>query len=226
MNIRANMHDTICRKVFENSGTYSSRLTKFIITYNPFFLFELFDQIEHRKSHARRVLEASSEDDMHSAILASIGGVPSEKSDVVKILSKQIAVTENTNLASRLALYRDKIQDGSIKDIFQFVDKSDYFRKIEDSEIFNLFLEDIDRFRRPSSSSDPHDAEMHRQIDVMMLLSTYGAAHAGKNKYHLKYWGQDKLRRIFDERMHDLSRDSVSPYLIQQAYMEVARNVS
>ncbi len=218
-----NNHDMICRKLFELSGTYSSRITRYVITYNPFFLFELFDQLDHRRAYARRVLDTKNDDDMHKAVLSAVREMPTDKESVKALIGKQVEQTQDGALTNRLNSYRDKIDSGAIANIFNYVDRERYFSRIENDEDFTIFMSDIDRFRRPSTSSDPHDAEMHKQIDVMMLLSTLSAQENGES-VKLRYWGQDRLRRIFDSKMHELSRDALSPYLILQGLMEVSHD--
>lgn len=212
-------HDYFCSKVIERSGLYSSHLTNFVIVDSPLFYIELFDQIQHRIDHANRVINARNDEALRTALFSESRKIPKTKEEIDFAIGKRIEAMKDTFLGNRLQLFREKIQSGSIRRLFDFYDEDYYYKSLKDSDIFDGVYSEINKFRRPSSSSDPEDIELHRLIDVYMVVSTIELRRS-RNDRSLCYWGQDRLRKIFCDRQEELSRDATTPHIIIQSLLE------
>jgi len=212
-------HDFFCSKVLERVGLYNSKTTNFIIADSPLFYIELFDQIQHRLDYANRVLNAKGDDALQGALLSEMRRIPTKKDEIEAAIDHRIANLKGKMLADRLTIFRDNIHSGAIRRIFDFYDSESYYDSLRNQHIFENIYRDINKFRRPSSSSDPDDIEFHKLIDVYMVMSTLDLRRM-RNDYNLCYWGQDRLRKIFCDRQEEVSRDAVTPHIIVQSLLE------
>lgn len=216
-NVSRTPYDFFSVSSLRNLAAYKN-VAGFFYCYSPFLMLELFDQIDHRLDWYDSIRNAKTTDELRTNMLRQLSHIPSRSTDVEAALERIIAGNTAPQMRERVVEFKSLIHDGVIRNLFEFIDEQHFYRALDARDDFDALSESIDSFRRRSTSSDPADREMHRAIDIYMILASSKLARVdGKRLY---YVGQERLRRIFP-RPHEYSRDILTPHLVLKAFAEV-----
>src|SRR5271166_4874221 len=177
----SNEHDYFRYCVLNEIPSYKNLLGGDLVI-SPLAIVELCDQILHRKDYFASVYNSKNTEDMLKAITSRMATMPATKEELNKFIASIVASIESTSIKTRLLRFSDLIKDGSVKNVFCIpgMDRDAFFDAMADNNSFDIIHESISQFRRPESLSDPVDSEMHKIIDVLMLLTSQAMQ---KDKY-------------------------------------------
>jgi hypothetical protein len=190
----------------------------FRFCYSPFMILELFDQIEHRREWFDSIRDSKSSDELRINILRRLSHVPTRPADVEKALENIISGHIAPAMANRVKEFKALVHENVVRNLFEFIEQDRFYAALQSEEDFADLAESIDEYRRRSSSNDPADRELHRIIDVYMVLATQKLARSDHKR--LYYVGQERLRRIFP-KPKEYTRDVLTPHMVLRTLKEV-----
>ena len=188
--------------------------------YSPFLILELFDQLRHRRDYFDSVIRARNAPEMIASLKSTLISIPTSSSELEVALNDVIRNTASVQLASRLGTFVSLIKNNTIRSLFDFVDSKLFIKIFEENpDLIKEVSDQIPRFRRVSASTDPADRDFHKNIDILSVVFIRGI------KRHVNWpillVGQDRLRRIFGDRVDDFSRDVMTPFILIKTLSEV-----
>jgi hypothetical protein len=186
--------------------------------YSPFLIIELFDQLKHRQAFFELILASRTPRDFMNALKAGLPRIPTDPSELEAALQQYIHGMRNTRLTERLSTFIHLIKTGIIRNILELVPPDQFMKCFDNTVLMDEIYDDIDRFRRPSTSPDPADREFHKLIDVFIV--TFIKSMKRHMNSPIVFVGPDRLRRIFGREIDELSRDILSPFIIVKALSE------